>query len=102
VKRSAYQDSIDRQAQCPRSHGILAFRLRPSLQDGNGRMARFVVNAMLASDGYPWTVIRVGDRNAYRALDRTNIDMNIEPFAKFIVERLQSSMKHVNAKARTR
>jgi hypothetical protein len=27
--------------------------------DGNGRMARFLMNAMLASGGYPWTVIRV-------------------------------------------
>ena len=26
--------------------------------DGNGRIARFVMNAMLASGGYPWTVIR--------------------------------------------
>ena len=30
--------------------------------DGNGRMARFVMNAMLASGGYPWTMIRVRDR----------------------------------------
>ena len=35
--------------------------------DGNGRMARFLMNAMLASGGYPWTVIRVEDRNAYLA-----------------------------------
>ncbi|WP_366635422.1 Fic family protein [Aquisalimonas sp.] len=24
--------------------------------DGNGRMGRFTMNAMLASGGYPWTV----------------------------------------------
>ena len=30
--------------------------------DGNGRIARFLMNAMLASGGYPWTVIRVEDR----------------------------------------
>jgi Fic family protein len=30
--------------------------------DGNGRMARFLMNAMLASGGYRWTVIRVEDR----------------------------------------
>ena len=34
-------------------------------RDGNGRMARFLMNAMLASGGYPWTVIRVEDRDAY-------------------------------------
>jgi Fic family protein len=32
--------------------------------DGNGRMARFLMNAMLASGGYPWTVVRVEDRGA--------------------------------------
>jgi Fic family protein len=30
--------------------------------DGKGRMARFMMNAMLASGGYPWTVVRVEDR----------------------------------------
>ncbi len=57
--------------------------------DGNGRMARFMMNAMLASGGYPWTVVRVEDRNGYlSALDSASIDLNIEPFAKFIAERV--------------
>lgn len=30
--------------------------------DGNGRMARFLMNAMLAAGSYPWTVVRVEDR----------------------------------------
>jgi fido (protein-threonine AMPylation protein) len=69
--------------------------------DGNGRMARFVMNAMLASGGYPWTVIRVEDRDAYlAALDRASIDMRIEPFAEFIAERVRSSMKQAAKKAR--
>jgi fido (protein-threonine AMPylation protein) len=68
--------------------------------DGNGRMARFLMNAMLSSGGYPWTVIRVEDRNAYlAALDRASIDMNIEPFAEFIAERVGQSMKQADAKA---
>src|SRR5688572_20948227 len=57
--------------------------------DGNGRMARFVMNAMLASGGYPWTVIRVEDRDQYlAALDKASIDMDIVPFSVFIAERL--------------
>jgi hypothetical protein len=68
--------------------------------DGNGRMARFLMNAMLASGGYPWTVIRVEDRDAYlAALDRASIDMNIEPFAAFIAERVRWSMKQTNNRA---
>jgi fido (protein-threonine AMPylation protein) len=61
--------------------------------DGNGRMARFVMNAMLASGGYPWTVIRVDDRNAYlAALDDASINLDIVPFARFIGDRVQWSL----------
>jgi hypothetical protein len=63
--------------------------------DGNGRMARFVMNAMLASGGYPWTVIRVEDRNAYlTALDRASIDMDIAPFTAFVAERVRWSIEN--------
>lgn len=61
--------------------------------DGNGRMARFVMNVMLASGGYSWTVIRVEDRDSYlHALDLASIDMNLEPFASFIAERVDWSI----------
>jgi Fic family protein len=61
--------------------------------DGNGRLARFLMNAMLASGGYPWTVIRVEDRAAYlRALESASIDGDIRPFAAFIAERVRWSI----------
>jgi len=61
--------------------------------DGNGRMARFLMNVMLASGGYPWTVIRVEDRDAYlAALEAASVEMHIEPFAGFIAERVQWSI----------
>lgn len=57
-------------------------------------MARFFMNAMLASGGYPWTVVRVEDRKAYlAALDSASIDMDIRPFAAFIAERVQWSIE---------
>ena len=62
--------------------------------DGNGRMARFLMNAMLASGGYPWTVIRVDDRDVYMdTLERASVDMKIGPFAAFIAERVKWSME---------
>ena len=62
--------------------------------DGNGRMARFLMNVMLASGGYPWTVVRVEDRDAYlAALDRASIDANIISFSKFLAERVRWSLK---------
>jgi hypothetical protein len=68
--------------------------------DGNGRMARFLMNAMLASGGYPWTVIRVEDRDAYMAaLESASVQMNIGPFATFIAERVRWSMEQPAGKA---
>jgi hypothetical protein len=61
--------------------------------DGNGRMGRFLMNVMLASGGYPWTTIRVEDRDAYlAALDRASIEMEIKSFAQFVAERVKWSM----------
>lgn len=58
--------------------------------DGNGRMARFLMNAMLASGGYPWTVIRVEDRTTYlAALDSASIRTQIRPFTQLIIESMQ-------------
>jgi hypothetical protein len=53
--------------------------------DGNGRMGRFLMNVMLASGGYPWTIIPVERRNAYmEALEAASVNGNIEPFAGFL------------------
>lgn len=53
--------------------------------DGNGRMGRFLMNAMLASGGYLWTVIPVEQRDEYmQALEHASVGQNIEPFAKFL------------------
>jgi fido (protein-threonine AMPylation protein) len=55
--------------------------------DGNGRVARFLMNAMLASGGFPWTVIRLEERGAYmRALEAASVDQDIRPFADFVAD----------------
>ena len=52
--------------------------------DGNGRMGRFLMNAMLASGGYPWTIVPLEKRNNYMAaLEEASTKQNIEPFARF-------------------
>jgi hypothetical protein len=53
--------------------------------DGNGRAGRFLMNVMMAAGGYPWTVIPVGDRNAYvEALEKASVGEDIAPFADFL------------------
>jgi fido (protein-threonine AMPylation protein) len=53
--------------------------------DGNGRMARFLMNVMMAAGGYPWTVIPLSARNTYMAaLERASVGEDIAPFAEFL------------------
>jgi Fic family protein len=60
--------------------------------DGNGRIGRFLMNAMLASGGYPWTIVRVERRDEYMsALDAASAQGEIGLFAEFVA----SSMKMV-------
>lgn len=55
--------------------------------DGNGRIARFLMNTMMASGGYPWTVIPLSERKTYMsALEKASVDEDIVPFAKFIAK----------------
>jgi len=54
-------------------------------QDGNGRIGRFLMNAMLASSGYPWTIIRVSQRPAYMAaLEAASTKQDILPFVQTV------------------
>ncbi|MDE0478055.1 MAG: Fic family protein [Gammaproteobacteria bacterium] len=53
--------------------------------DGNGRMGRFLMNAMLASGGYPWTIVPLEKRNVYMAaLEEASVNKNIKPFSKLL------------------
>ena len=55
--------------------------------DGNGRMARFLMNVMLVAGGYPWLVIPVEKRDRYmEALEDASVGRNIVPFTKFLPE----------------
>lgn len=53
--------------------------------DGNGRMGRFLMNVMLASGGYPWTIIPLEHRDEYMAaLESASVRQDIRPFAAFV------------------
>jgi hypothetical protein len=64
--------------------------------DGNGRMGRFLMNAMLADGGYPWTVIPVETRNEYMAaLEEASVRKNIESFSSFLADLVQKRITSV-------
>ncbi len=53
--------------------------------DRNGRIARFLMDLMLASGGYPWIIIKVDDRTTYmEALEEASLNNDITKFANFI------------------
>lgn len=53
--------------------------------DGNGRIGRFLMNLMLASGGYPWTIVPVEVRTTYMdALEKASVGQNIVPLTKLL------------------
>jgi hypothetical protein len=55
--------------------------------DGNGRIGRFLMNVMVASGGYPWTVVPLERRDTYMAaLEDASVRQNIVPFAEFLAQ----------------
>ena len=71
--------------------GHFVFVFTHPYMDGNGRIGRFLMNAMLASGGYPWTVIEVSRRPEYMdALNEASSGGDIGPFVRFVA----SSLRH--------
>lgn len=69
------------------THWLIGF-IHPYV-DGNGRMARFAMNALLVSNGYPWTIIHLKNRKIYLdALEKASIQGDITDFTKLIVREL--------------
>lgn len=57
--------------------------------DGNGHIGRFLMNTLLASGGYPWTVIRMSRRDTYmKALEAASVKGQITPLAEFIAQEM--------------
>jgi Fic family protein len=62
--------------------------------DGNGRMGRFLMNVMLASGGYPWTVVPLEKRASYMAaLEEASVNQNISTFSNFLAQLVNERLK---------
>lgn len=60
--------------------------------DGNGRIARFLMNVMLASGGYTWTIIPMEKRTEYMAaLEKASVDQDITDFSVFLADLVKSN-----------
>ena len=62
--------------------------------DGNGRTGRFLMNVMLASGGYPWTIVPLERRDDYMAaLESASVRQDIRPFAEFVAELVDAGLR---------
>lgn len=62
--------------------------------DGNGRIARFLMNAMLISGGYNWTIIPVEKRQEYMvALEKASVNEDISDFALFLASLVKTEFE---------
>jgi hypothetical protein len=69
--------------------GHFLFSFIHPYNDGNGRMSRFIMNTMLSTGGYSWTIIPVGRRDYYmQALEKASIEGDITDFTKLIADLL--------------
>ncbi len=68
--------------------------------DGNGRLARFLMNLALVGEGLPWTTILVEDRNVYfKALETAQVENDPMPFGRFIMKCISLSARRRSLKA---
>jgi len=66
----------------------LAFVTIHPFPDGNGRVGRFLMNAILVGHGWPWLTIKEGEREMYfESLKEAQLQDNARPFGRFIAER---------------
>lgn len=66
--------------------------------DGNGRIGRFLMNLMLASGGYPWTIVPLERRADYMAvLENASVGADIKPLAKLLAELVQGSASNATS-----
>lgn len=81
-------------------HFIFVF-IHPYM-DGNGRMGRFILNLMLVSGGFNWTIIRVERRAEYMdSLEQASTKENIIPFTEFVKSEIEHWREHIEkAKAK--
>lgn len=61
--------------------------------DGNGRMARLVLNLVLLKNGYPFTVIQAVERKTYlRTLRHMDTEAEIGPFTLYVARCVEQTL----------
>ena len=68
--------------------------------DGNGRLARLLMNYALLNAGYPWVTIRSDERRPYfQALERAQVESEIETLGEFLAVHIRHAADAAKASA---
>jgi len=63
----------------------------------------FLMNLMLASGGYPWTVVPVERRDDYlKTLEAASVGQNVRPLSEFLGALVKETQKAAGKKVRMR
>ena len=66
--------------------------------DGNGRIARFLMNAIFAAGGYHWTVVQLENRKQYmHALSIADEHKDFQPFTDLMLSELKMSESYLKS-----
>jgi Fic family protein len=64
--------------------------------DGNGRLARLLMNHVLLGSGLPWVTVRSDERVPFfRSIERAQVDGETAPFARFLWHLIQQAGKEL-------
>ena len=73
--------------------GHFVFTFIHPYYDGNGRIGRFLMNVMLASGGYRWTIVPADMRDVYMtALEKASLEGDIRDFAEFLATMVKKNL----------
>lgn len=62
-------------------------------KDGNGRVARFLMNYILCTSGFRWVTIRVEDQEPYfKALEAAQVDEDVRSLTNFLARYFPSTL----------
>jgi len=98
-----YEELVNGVAGHPLARGILAhleFVTVHPYPDGNGRLARLLMNVAFLGGGLPWVTIRNDDRAPYfAALHAAQVEGDPLPFARLVLRYAEAAAEAMDARA---
>lgn len=89
------QEEPDGRVRAVLGHFFFGF-IHPYM-DGNGRMSRFIMNAMWITAGFDWLIIPVSMRDEYMAaLEEGSVNLNIRPFCDLLLRAREHEVNKMN------